>query len=173
MYKKQSLSLAVALCLSTGLGQAFAAESLAQIKSLKGDAMVTQGERFVTAHEGMTLQQLDRVAVLEQGLATIEFADGCQYEMKEMELLTVGSKSVCEAKGSEHQRVRQTAISQVEPGAGGTGTGTGATGNNAGPDLDITGGAIVGGLAVVGVVAALSSSGDGDDSPLPPPISPQ
>lgn len=126
MYKKQSLSLAVAMCLSVGLGQSLAAEPFAQIKSLKGDAMVTQGERFITAREGMELQQLDRIAVLEQSGAMIEFSDGCEYQMKEMELLTIGSASVCksrkvaeypsqEVEVVDYQAVKQTAISQTPP----------------------------------------------------------
>lgn len=160
MYKKQSLSLAVALCLSTGLGQALAAESFAQIKSLKGDAMVTQGERFVTAHEGMALQQLDRVVVLEQGGATIEFTDGCQYQLKEMELLTVGSASTCKAGGKEYQVVKKTATSQIQPvsgAAGGSGAGAGAgagAGVGAGVGSGVGAGAAAGAGAGVGAGAA-------------------
>lgn len=161
MYKKQSLSLAVALCLSTGLGQALAAESFAQIKSLKGDAMVTQGERFVTAHEGMALQQLDRVVVLEQGGATIEFTDGCQYQLKEMELLTVGS-STCKAGGKEYQVVKQTATSQIQPGigaGGGSGAGAGAgAGVGAGAGMGAGAGVGAGAAGLGGTIAGLGAA---------------
>ena len=118
MFKKQSLSLALAMCLSSGVGQALANEPFAQIKSIEGDAMVTQGERFITAREGMELQQLDRIVVLEQGGAMIEFQDGCQYRMQELEVLTVGSMSACKAKGSEYRKVEQTATSQIQAKSG-------------------------------------------------------
>jgi len=201
MYKKQSLSLAVALCLSTGLGQALAAESFAQIKSLKGDAMVTQGERFVTAHEGMALQQLDRVVVLEQGGATIEFTDGCQYQLKEMELLTVGSTSTCKADQAEYQVVKQTATSQIQPvsgAVGGSGAGAGAgvgagaaagagvgagaaglggtiAGLGAATGLGAAGVVGLGAVAVAGTAVAVNEATKSDDNnPSPPaPISPE
>lgn len=173
MFKQSSMSLAVAICLSAGLGQAQAAEPLAQIKSLKGDALVTQGERFVSAREGMALQQLDRVVVLEQGGATIEFQDGCRHQMHEMELLTVGATSACQVKGAEYQAVEQTATSQISAkrkagavigtgGAAGTaagsaaGTAAGVAGTAAGTATGL-GATIAGlgaatGLGVAGVV---------------------
>jgi len=130
MFKPQSMSLAVAVCLSAGLGQVQAAESFAQIKSLKGDVMVTQGERFVTAREGMALQQLDRIVVLEQGGATIEFQDGCRHQMNEMELLTVGATNACRSKDSDYQAVEQTATSQISARST-TGTAAGSAGGTA------------------------------------------
>lgn len=155
MFDRRSLSFAVALSLCAGGGQAFAAEPLARIKALTGDALVSKGEHFVTASQGMDLQQLDRVVVLEQGKATIEFEDGCQYPMKENELLTVGSQSTCKAKqadSADYAAVQQTATSQIRAGtpAGAAILNTGNSGAVYGPGGTGVGGAGASGGGTVG-----------------------
>jgi len=58
-------------------------------------AAVSQGAHYVKGHEGMVLMEGDRIMVMEGGSAVISFADGCQYTLTDMEVLTIGSASTC------------------------------------------------------------------------------
>jgi hypothetical protein len=48
----------------------------------------------------MSLRELDRVVVMEDSSAVLAFADGCEYAMGEMDLLTVSSTSACQSSDS-------------------------------------------------------------------------
>jgi hypothetical protein len=96
-----------------GAGQSPAAETIGEIKRIEGAVMITQGEHFVSAQEGMKLRELDRLMALEDSSALLEFSDGCRYQMAETELLTLGSESVCVASPDA---VTPDAITQVQGG---------------------------------------------------------
>lgn len=162
----RSFLVLAGLGLCVGAGQSAAAEKIGEIKRIEGAVMITQGEHFVSAQEGMKLQELDRLMALEDSSALLEFADGCRYQMTETELLTVGSESVCVASPDAIQQVQgdgadtmaartsaveQSATSLLEAGAG-------------------AGGGVVAaaaGLAVIGGVAIVSSSAGNDSGSSP------
>jgi hypothetical protein len=161
MVRKHSLLLAMGATLSVGFVQAIASDTIGEIKRVDGSAMVSQGEQFVAAQAGMKLQELDRLMVLEQSEALLEFQDGCRYVVKENELLTVGATSVCAdntsvTEATDYSAVERTATSQVEAGMNG---------------MDIgAAGFIV--AAVAGLTWAFANDDDPTLRPLPP-VSPQ
>jgi hypothetical protein len=155
-----------AIALSLGLGAAaHASEPLGEITSIKGSALISQGAQYVPARAGMSLRELDRVVIMEDSSATVAFADGCDYVMGEMDLLTVSPKSPCQSSGSgaaesdvlskattmvaPSQSVEQAAVGQLGAGA--------AAGGIAGAS---TGVVILGGLAAAGFIYAAT-----DDEP--------
>jgi hypothetical protein len=172
MMRKEFILVVAGAALSVGFVQAMASDTIGEIKRVDGSAMISKGEHFVAAQQGMKLQELDRLIVLEQSEALVEFDDGCSHVMKENELLTVGATSVCvdkpsgvaEAEGtvaktapSDVAAAQRTAISQLEAGAG------------------FAGGLVFAGVAAGGLIAALAA-GDGGNDPLPSrplPISPE
>jgi hypothetical protein len=90
-----------AIVLSLGLGTAaHSSEPLGQISSIQGSALISQGAQYVPAREGMSLRELDRVVIMEDSSAVLAFADGCEYTMGEMDLLTVSSTSACQSSTS-------------------------------------------------------------------------
>jgi len=90
-----------AIVLSLGLGTvAHASEPVGQISSIQGSALISQGAQYVPAREGMSLRELDRVVIMEDSSATLAFADGCEYTMGEMDLLTVSSTTACKSPTS-------------------------------------------------------------------------
>lgn len=180
MMRKEFILVAAGAALSVGFVQAIASDGIGEIKRVDGAAMISKGEHFVAAQQGMKLQELDRLIVLEQSEALLEFDDGCRHLMKERELLTVGATSVCVDKPAGVAEVaadepavvtttpadvaaaQRTATSQLEAGAA-------------------AGGALLfAGVAAGGFIAALVA-GDGNDPPpsqprplsSQPPISPQ
>jgi hypothetical protein len=173
----------VGLCV--GAGQSSAAETIGEIKRIEGAVMITQGEHFVSAQEGMKLRELDRLMALEDSSALLEFSDGCRYQMAETELLTLGSESVCVASpdamtqaqggGAETMAANPTAIER-------SATSLLEAGGVAGIGIPLAVG-----LGVVGGIVAVSNNfGDNSNSiPFgvgggggagvgnPPPMSPE
>jgi len=160
----------VGLCV--GAGQSSADEMLGEIKRIEGAVMITQGEHFVSAREGMQLREFDRLMALEDSSALLEFSDGCRYEMTGTELLTVGSESVCEKSPGA---LAPEAVSQMQGG----GTQTTAVNSTAversatsllEADSGISGPIwipVAVGLGVVGGVVAVSESAGGGGSSIP------
>lgn len=116
--RRQSLVLAMGAALSVGFVQAMASDTIGEIKRIDGVAMVSNGEQFVAAQSGMKLQELDRLMVMEQSEAILEFQDGCRHVVKENEFLTIGSASTCvdaeqTAESTDYTDVERTATSQV------------------------------------------------------------
>ena len=68
---------------------------VAYVARVTGAALVNKGDQYVDGTEGMALSTGDRVMTLAQSEAAIQFNDGCQYLMKENELITIPSKSPC------------------------------------------------------------------------------
>jgi hypothetical protein len=169
MMRKEFVLVVAGAALSVGVVQAMASDTVGEIKRVDGAAMISKGEHFVAAQQGMKLQELDRLIVLEQSEALVEFDDGCRHLMKEKELLTVGATSVCVDKSTEATEVasvertgaatapadvaaaQRTATSQLEAGFGvGAGLGTGAVAFSV--------------LAAGGMITALAA-GNGNDPP--------
>lgn len=186
---RKEFVLVVGAALSVGVVQAIASETVGEIKRVDGAAMISKGEHFVAAQQGMKLNELDRLIVLEQSEALLEFADGCRHLMKEKELLTVGSTSVCVDSPVKVTDVASAQLSAPVGGLGGVTVGGGAVGGGA-----VGGGAVGGGLgggflgglgalggvtgagafAVVagaGVVAA-GVAGSNSNAPPPRPLDP-
>lgn len=139
---------------------AASADSIGQIKLVEGSAMISQGAQYVPAREGMQLQELDRILVMEDSSATLTFNDGCEYTMADSEVLTVGAESVCatQAAAPSIEAIEKGATSQLGYAAGGA-----------------TGLYILGGLGAAGLIAAAADGLGSDDrkSPPPTPLSPQ
>lgn len=115
------LIVGLASVLSVASVQVSASGAVGEIKRIEGSAMISQGEHFVAAQAGMKLEELDRLMVLEQSEATLEFQDGCRYVLKEREMLTVGPNSACvdnpkTAGTTDFEGVERTATSQMETG---------------------------------------------------------
>lgn len=91
-----SLSLATALCLPL---VAQATQPVAVVAKIDGYAVATQGERYVTVHDGMKLIEGDRLMVLEGGLAVVTYRDGCRLDLPEMAILSVQASSTCALNG--------------------------------------------------------------------------
>ncbi len=85
-----------------GMGLALAADqaSNATVARVDGTAVISQDARYVPARQGMILNEGDRLMVLEGGSAVLTFADGCQYELGSMAMLTVSGVSTCAADGA-------------------------------------------------------------------------
>jgi hypothetical protein len=105
MEKMMKLRTQVSVALLSGigcLGLAVAADQspVAKLVRLDGTAVISQGARYVPAHEGMSLTEGDRLMVLEGGSAILAFTDGCQYELGQMNMLAVHGISTCAAAGA-------------------------------------------------------------------------
>jgi hypothetical protein len=129
---------------------AASADSIGQIKLVQGSAMISQGAEYVAAREGMQLQELDRILVMEDSTATLAFNDGCEYTMADSEILTVGAESVCAAQAAAPsiEAIEKGATSQLGYAAGGA-----------------TGLYILGGLGAAGLIAAAADGLGSDDRP--------
>jgi hypothetical protein len=160
---------------------AHAADSRAVVTAVEGSALVSRGDDTVPLTAGMDLYPLNRIFVLETSEATITFADGCERTIGENAMLTLDDSGTC-PKSSE---VEQAATSLAE------GQGTSTRGSFAAaaalppgspaflpvPAGDATLGlAVLGGLAVGGVIWAATDGDDNDSrtvaSQAPPPLSP-
>jgi hypothetical protein len=101
--------LTATTCLAASIGLAIGsnavgapeAEPVGQIMRIDGAAMISQGTRYVDAREGMPLRVQDRVLVLDGGSALLQFTDGCQYQLEDSELLTIGTESACAEKAAK------------------------------------------------------------------------
>ena len=88
------LSWSVAAALGLPL-IAQAAVPAAVVAKIEGNAVATQGERYVTVHDGMRLVEGDRLMVLEGVQAVVTFSDGCRLDLPEMAILSVQASSTC------------------------------------------------------------------------------
>jgi hypothetical protein len=84
-----------AATLALGFGVASAAQPVGAFARINGIAMVSQGARYVKAHEGTPLYDGDRLLVMDGGSAIIKFTDGCRYTVHDNEILTIGAASTC------------------------------------------------------------------------------
>ncbi|MCF7985239.1 MAG: hypothetical protein K9L70_12610 [Thiohalocapsa sp.] len=160
---------ATGVALTAVLSTSLASQPVGEIKRVEGSAMISQGAQYVAAREGMQLHELDRILVLEDSSALLQFADGCTHNMSAQELLTVGPRSTCatpEPVGVQDiepvgaQDIERTAVSQLEAGAGGA-TFAGST----------TAGLIPLGIGAAGGFGWALSEGVGSDDR--DPVSPQ
>jgi hypothetical protein len=160
-------------CLTATLSVSNAEDSIGTVSQVTGVAVVSEGAQYVKAHEGLQLQEGDRIMVLEGGSAVISFTDGCQYKLADNEVLTIGLKSTCASDAAGSYKIEPySAVSQnpnaaaasMQPAAIG---GTSAYGANLGwvP-------VAAGGVVLIGAVAS-SNSGSGGSTFVPiPGISP-
>jgi hypothetical protein len=90
---------------------------VAYVARVTGAALVNKGDQYVDGTEGMPLSTGDRVMTLAQSEAAIQFKDGCQYLMKENELMTVPSMSPCVFTKGTGDRLSVTTLPPVPPAA--------------------------------------------------------
>ncbi len=157
MMRKEFVSAVVGAALSVGFVHAMASETIGEIKRVDGAAMISKGEHFVAAQQGMKLQELDRLIVLEQSEALLEFDDGCRHLMKEKELLTVGPTSVCVDKSTGVTEFEDTVAKTPAPADVAAAQRT-AISVIAATDADPLGALLFAGLSVGGIVTALIAS---------------
>lgn len=126
-------SILIALCATSisfaALVSAQEGAGVAILDQINGSVLVNQGDRFVAATEGQSLNAGDRLMVTKTGSATLVFGKGCSTEVKAGTMVTIPEQSICEGG--------QLVTQSLEPGAGSApganGTGAGATGSgNAG-----------------------------------------
>jgi len=115
------ISFAALVSAQDGMGVAI-------LDEMNGSVLVNQGERFVPATEGQSLNAGDRLMVTKNANATLVFGKGCSTEVKGGTMVTVPEQSICEGG--------QLVTQSLEPGAGtapgangGTGVGLAGTGN--------------------------------------------
>lgn len=127
---KKSIVLALcatSLCFAAAVS---AVEGVAILDEVNGTVLVNQGEKFVPATEGQSLNSGDRLMVTKTGNAVLVFGKGCTTEVKAGTMVTIPEQSICDGG--------QLITQSLEPGAGaapgGSGTSSvGATGSgNAG-----------------------------------------
>lgn len=184
---KFTAGLAASACFALSANAVGAPEEpIGEIMRIEGSAMISQGTRYVDALEGMALRAQDRILVLEGGSALLQFTDGCQYSVRDSELLTIGVESACAEQAAKTAAAGQDGIAVETAAAAGQqsfeGVEQGATSQLGGGAVvggGLLGGAgggalIVGGLAAVGGIAA-AADGTGSDDRNPnanrPPIS--
>ena len=154
------LSWSVAAALGLPL-IAQAAVPAAVVAKIEGNAVATQGERYVTVHDGMRLVEGDRLMVLEGGQAVVTFSDGCRLDLPEMAILSVQASSTCALNdGGTYQvdadsgvaagkspKPQLAAIQPNTPSSGGTVAHPGTTGGTS--STATTGGSGASGLTTV------------------------
>jgi hypothetical protein len=168
MIRKEFFLVVAGAALSVGFVQAMASDTVGEIKRVDGAAMISKGEHFVAAQQGMKLNELDRLIVLEQSEALVEFDDGCRHLMKEKELLTVGATSVCVEKSAE-----MTEVTSVEPAVATTAPAdVAAAQRSATSQLEagfgVDKGRIAFGVLAAGGLIASFAAGDGSAPPTQP-----
>ncbi len=158
MKLNQTLPLAlVGAALTTSFAASGANQPVASFARIEGVAVVSKGAQYVKASEGMPLAEGDRLMVMEGGKAIIAFADGCQREVADNELLTIGAKSTCASDAVGAYKVQEdTAVSQNSLMAGG-GLQNAALGGV------VTGAGVSGGAIAAGVLGAIVIAGAADD----------
>jgi hypothetical protein len=129
--------------LTLGAAQSVASDAVGEIKRIEGSALVSKGEQFVAARDGMALDELDRLMVLEDSSALVAFADGCERRLGEKELLIVEASDMCAEKPASYEGVERTAQSQLE----------------AVVDAGVY---VFAGIAGLGIVIAATQDGSGD-----------
>lgn len=105
----------VGACLMVVLATASASESVGTLVRVDGFAAVSQGAQYVKGYEGMRLREGERLMVMEGGSAVITYADGCQYTLKDNELLTIGPTSACTSNGVGSHKVDPYRAVSLDP----------------------------------------------------------
>ncbi len=134
------------------------AASSAHITTVTGTALVSKGSDMVPALAGLQLEPQNRVFVLEDSSATVEFGDGCRQELPENAILTIEDGDTCASAES----IERHAVAQ-----GGAFTQAGLTNQT-------TGLLVIGGMAVGGIIwAATTDDDDKGTAVVVPPPEPQ
>ena len=151
---------------------AHAVAPAAQLKQISGSVLLNTGETYKTANEGAPLYVGDRLMVMEGGSMVMVYQDGCVAEFRENQVITVKNTSTC-AGGAADVNARRPLYAEPLGGSNSRyGTPAGA------PETNRTGAYVVGGIALVGLGAALAPDSDDstvfiieDDGGARPPIS--
>ncbi|MGH8051435.1 MAG: hypothetical protein ACREPB_12315 [Arenimonas sp.] len=124
-------SILIALCATSisfaAMVSAQEGTGVAILDEVSGSVLVNQGEKFVPATEGQSLNAGDRLMVTKTGNATLVFGKGCTKEVKGGTMVTIPETSICEGGQLLSQSLEPGAGSA--PGAKGTGLGATGTGN--------------------------------------------
>lgn len=117
---------------------------VAILDEVKGSVLVNQGEKFVAASEGQSLNAGDRLMVTKSGNAILVFGKDCKTEVKGGTMVTIPERSICDGG--------QLVTQALEPGAG---TAAGTTASNSG--LGATGTGNAGIYTLAGVALAIAA----------------
>jgi len=117
--------------------------NVAILDEMNGSVLVNQGERFVPATEGQSLNAGDRLMVTKNGNAILVFGRGCTTEVKGGTMVTIPAQSICEGG--------QLVTQSLEPGAGA------APGANGGTGVGLTGSGNTGIYTLAGVTLAIAA----------------
>jgi hypothetical protein len=171
MPKTTSLAKAIAAAgLTLGVTIAGAAEPIGSFARIEGVAVVSKGAQYVKAHEGMPLKEGDRLMVMEGGRAILAFNDGCQYQVADNEVLTIGATSTCAANsGGSYKVDPYSAVSKAPDSAAQHFRPAAVGGTAAAGSLAWVVPAAVGTVAVIGAAA---DTGSDSDNPPRVPLSP-
>jgi hypothetical protein len=124
-------SILIALCASSlsfaALVSAQDGTGVAILDEMKGSVLVNQGEKFVPAAEGQSLNAGDRLMVTKNGNAILVFGNNCSQEVKAGTMVTIPEQSICNGGQLITQSLEPGA--GAAPGAGGSGLGATGTGN--------------------------------------------
>jgi hypothetical protein len=145
-----------ALGLACVWGQAYAqSASLPRLAGLEGAVLVDRGDGFVRADSRTMLRGGDRVTAARGGLARIAYQDGCTVTVDSRSMATIDSASPC-AGGMAPKVVKASYADPADEGGGGF------------MGLDTTG-LIIGGLAVIGIIAVIvTATNDNDNNSVSP-----
>jgi len=144
--KKVSLAVATGLVLLSGVANA---ASVATVSNVEGTALVDHAGQRLSLKKGMSLDEGDRVMVMEKGnLKLVYNKSKCHIGYKSNTVLNVAESMQC-AAGST--------MAVGAPAA------AGGAGSIAGVGL----GAVIAGVAVVGVIATAVSNSN-DNTPVSP-----
>jgi len=138
---------------------------IAQLTALSGDVLVDQGQSIAPAKAGTELAALDRVLVLEQGKATLAFADGCRDEITGPATRTITAEGPC-LKGeaaTDAQTLERAATSQDERFAAGAAAAAGSSGSAAAAGIGV---AAVSAIVIGGSI--INEATDGNDNKTSP-----
>lgn len=136
----------------------------AVVSSIAGSALVSQDGGIVPLTEGMNLQPLNRIFVLEASEATLVFADGCAQTFGSNAVVTLSDTATCVAPTDiERVATSQAGTGGAAAGAAGGGAGAGGAGA-AGAGAGAAGaGAAAGGAAAasagVGIAGIAAGAG--------------
>ena len=120
MVHKTLISKAVvSAALAAAFSVANAAESVATVSQIQGVALVSQGADYVTAEQGMSLHEGDRVMAMEGGSVALTYVDGCKLDVGDNQVFTVGNATSC-SQGTLSQRAVGPYLAAA--GAGGAAT---------------------------------------------------
>jgi len=101
LLKLEKIARFLAVSTLLAISSVFAAEQANVLTNIKGDVLVNQGESYTVAKEGMQLNPGDQLMVMDGGMASIEFADGCRYKVNGNEILRIDTQSTCAVNASK------------------------------------------------------------------------